>query len=66
MFLKLPESCLYTANTLVYRLEKIKKLTGLGPAGIRPCHYLQDRIDGQEVPLCESGEVLMNKDGVRA
>ncbi len=53
-------------NTLVYRLEKDQKADGPGPAGIRPCHYLQDRIDGQEVPLCESGEVLMNKDGVRA
>ena len=25
-------------NTLVYRLEKIKKLDRLGSAGIRPCH----------------------------
>ena len=35
-------------NTLA-PAEKIKKLTGLGPAGVRRRHYLQGGSDGQEI-----------------
>ena len=37
-------------NTLVYRLEKIKKLTGLDLRRVRPRHHLQGGADGAQVP----------------
>ena len=46
-------------NTLVYRLEKIKKLTGL--AGIRRRHCVQGGADGQEIPERQPREVLRKK-----
>ena len=49
-------------NTLVYRLEKIKKLTGPGPAGVRRRHYLQGGSDGQEISDLP-GHRLLSLDG---
>ena len=45
-------------NTLVYRLEKIKKTHRPGPAGVRGRHRLQGGLDGEEVPLQQPHEVL--------
>ena len=44
-------------NTLVYRLEKIKKITGLDLREFRSRHRVQGRYDGQKIPrLAEQPE----------
>ncbi len=46
-------------NTLVYRLEKIKKLTGLDLREFDDAIVFQGGVDGQEVPVQQPGQILM-------
>ena len=46
-------------NTLVYRLEKIKKTHRSGSAGVRRRHRLQGGADGQEVSQFQPRQVLI-------
>ena len=45
-------------NTLVYRLEKIKKITGLDLREFEDAIVFKVALHGQEVPLQQPGEVL--------